>query len=99
MYSKVLLSRRPLAPGVYNITVAMPGYANETQLVMVPEDGSGAYLEFYLEPLAGVGAALAQWALPRRFGVFGGGGGGGGGGEEAKQARAYKLLLLQLIAQ
>lgn len=81
-------AHRPLAPGVYNITAVMPGYANETRAVAVPEDGSGAFLEFYLEPLAGAAGALAQWAaLPRRFGVFGG---GGAGAEEAEQVRSLK---------
>jgi hypothetical protein len=44
----VLLLCRPLAPGSYNITAHHPNYQPITSAVVVPPDGSGAWLDFKL---------------------------------------------------
>lgn len=58
---------RPLAPGMYNVTVTMPGFANETATVIIPEDGSGVALDVYMSP---GGDLFGNWGLARRFGPF-----------------------------
>lgn len=61
---------RPLAPGIYNITAAMAGYASETVTVVVPEGGEGVQVEFFLAPMEGLGGLAQQWGLGRKFGPF-----------------------------
>ena len=56
---------RPLAPGRYNITFFLKGFANATVTVDVPEDGTGRKLDVYLVPLGNGGM---NWGLARKFG-------------------------------
>ncbi|EIE24879.1 hypothetical protein COCSUDRAFT_14223 [Coccomyxa subellipsoidea C-169] len=58
---------RPLAPGTYNVTAALAGYANETVTVIIPGDGSGETVEFFMSR-AGPNAAAVNWGLARKFG-------------------------------
>lgn len=60
---------RPLAPGRYNITFFLKGFANETVTVDVPEDGTGKKLDVYLVPL---GSSVINWGLARKFGPLNG---------------------------
>ena len=56
---------RPLAPGRYNITFSLKGFANEMVTVDVPEDETGTKLDVYLQPL---GNSVINWGLARKFG-------------------------------
>ena len=56
---------RPLAPGRYNITFFLKGFANKTVTVDVPEDGTGRKVDVNLVP---VGIGAMNWGLARRFG-------------------------------
>ena len=59
------MMRRPLAPGRYNVTFFLKGFANETRTVDVPEDGTGVKLAVYLEL---VGDSVLNWGLARKLG-------------------------------
>ena len=60
---------RPLAPGRYNVTFFLRGFANETRTVDVPEDGTGVKVIVFLQPLE---LGIMSWGLARRFGPLNG---------------------------
>ncbi len=60
---------RPLAPGRYNVTFSLGGFANETRTVDVPEEGTGVKLTVFLQPLE---LGIMKWGLARRFGPLNG---------------------------
>lgn len=65
--SLVCCVRRPLAPGTYNVTAALAGYANETVTVVIPADGSGESVEIFMGR-AGGAEAVTNWGLAHKFG-------------------------------
>jgi hypothetical protein len=88
--------RRPLAPGMYNITAAMPGYAAETVTVVVPESGEGVQIEFFLAAAEGLGGLAG---LARKFGPFqlAGEAAGGAEGEQGGQVRTVWSAIQEIL--
>lgn len=52
---------RPLAPGVYNVTVSKEGYGSVRAEINVPEDGQGVQHDFLL-PCKSCGAVRQELA-------------------------------------
>ncbi len=58
---------RPLAPGRYNVTFSLGGFANETRTVDVPEEGTGVIADCVPSAFGArhheVGAGKEVWAI------------------------------------